>query len=59
MLIYYCATNYRALNVLNGQEKGGNVQVLKELQMRPETMPGVLNVLLDDRTGDFFSLNSV
>ncbi len=59
MLVYYCATNMRKLKVLNGKEKGGDVQGLKEIRMVEGSAQSrdECSAILDSKTGDFYLLS--
>ncbi len=59
MLVYYCATNYSPLHVINGQGKGSSldeIQKLSELQLRA-LQPN--DAFLDNVTGDYYLYKSV
>jgi len=62
MIVYYCATGYKDLNVINGNEKGTelerqNISNNKELEFQMNKYKGNRNnvVILDNTTGDYYA----
>ncbi len=55
MLAYFCATEYSDLKVINGEEKGGELQTIQDVDPS-QFGPG--DVFLDCETGDFYVPNS-
>lgn len=55
MLVYYCATNYKDIKVINGLEKGGLLDTIKNVDAK--ILPGLMDnqVFLDNQTGDFYN----
>jgi len=53
-LVYYCATGFADVQVINGQEKGGSLSTIKDVDAR--LLPGLEKnqVFLDNLTGDFY-----
>jgi hypothetical protein len=59
MLIYYCATSYEDIHVING---GGRGSILSEIEKIPPSAIDKLkskDVFLDKTTGDYYSFNIV
>lgn len=54
MLVYYCATNFAQLSVINGNERGGSLGSIADL---PQSIIHGLKkyeVFLDNLTGDYY-----
>ncbi len=59
MLAYYCATGYRRLNVMNGEEKGGELRTIKDITPARMAEVTLEDAFLDSVTGDFYTYKSV
>ena len=55
MLVYYCATSYADITVVNGNEKGGALSTLKDMPARILHTLDKSQVFLDNLTGDFYT----
>lgn len=55
MLVYYCATGFKDIEVINGKERGGTLASIKDIDAR--ILPGLSQnqVFLDNLTGDFYA----
>ncbi len=58
-LVYFCATGFAPIRVINGCGKGGNVAGIDRVLERQagQLHPG--EVFLDNVTGDFYAYNQV
>ena len=56
-LAYYCSTTFADIEVMNGGEKGGALQTIKDFDAKllPRLFPN--QVFLDNLTGDYYSYN--
>ena len=54
MLVYYCATNFNEIKVINNNQKGGTLNSIKDIDAR--ILPALERdeVFLDNLTGDFY-----
>ena len=59
MLIYFCATGYRNISIINGKERGSKLEFIKQIDEK--TLKQLLknNAFLDNETGDIYSYNEV
>jgi len=57
LLIYYCATNYEDLRVINGNGRGGPLEDINDIPL--DTIRGLRRneVFLDNTTGDYYIFN--
>ncbi len=53
-LVYYCATNFVDIEVINGNEKGGNLSTIKDINARNLPQLRKNQVFLDNLTGDYY-----
>lgn len=58
MLIFYCATNYKQLNVINGNGKGSSIKNINFTEFSSQDL-GPDDVILDNKTGDFYQFTQV
>ena len=56
MLVYYCATNYRNINVINESNNRRSLNTLKKIA---NLSMDSRNAIINNQTGDFFLINSV
>lgn len=54
-LIYFCATNFADIEVINGKEKGGSLNQIKEVHAKLLPQLDKNQVYLDNLTGDFYT----
>lgn len=59
MLVYYCATNYAFIQVINGKEKGGSLKDLKKIPPKLLDQVSANGALLDHQTGDYYLFDPV
>eukprot|EP00347_Sterkiella_histriomuscorum_P012234 403369376 len=54
MLVYFCATNFANLQVINNNEKGGSLQEINDVNAK--LLPTLTNnqIFLDNLTGDYY-----
>jgi len=52
MLIYFCATGYREMQVINGRERGSRLDYIKQID--PNSLRKN-HVFLDNTTGDIYT----
>ena len=57
MLVYYCSTGYREIEVLNGNERGGCVDSI--VKFNPKEIKLKHQVFLDNATGDVYEFSQV
>lgn len=55
MLVFYCATTFADINVINGNERGGTLSTIKEIDARILNNLETNQVFLDNLTGDYYS----
>jgi hypothetical protein len=55
MLVYYCATNFAEIKVINNNQKGGNLSSIKDVDARVLPSLEKHEVFLDNLTGDYYS----
>lgn len=55
MLIYFCATSFCDIKVINNNEKGGSLSSISEVDARILPTLSKREVFLDNLTGDFYS----
>eukprot|EP00347_Sterkiella_histriomuscorum_P002132 403369345 len=58
-LVYFCATNFLNLQVINGQEKGGPLTSIKEVDARFLDILNPEQVYLDNLTGDYYTYQAM
>ena len=56
MLIYFCATGYKNIDVINGHERGTRLDYIKNIDTQQIRKS---HAFLDNSTGDFYSLSQV
>lgn len=56
MLVYYCATSYRRMKVINDLSKSSDLSAVKSLR---SSTKDPCNVILNNETGDFYSFDPV
>lgn len=54
MLVYYCATNFAEINVINNNQKGGPLNLIKDIDARILPSLERNEVFLDNLTGDYY-----
>lgn len=59
MLIYFCATGYKNITVLNGNEKGADLDTIYSLTKENGSDFVSNDVFLDHTTGDFYLFKPV
>ena len=55
MIVYFCATNFAEIEVINGNEKGGCLQSIKDVPARSLPTLDKYQVFLDNLTGDYYT----
>lgn len=55
MLVYFCATNYADIDVINNDEKGGSLAKIKDVNAKMLPTLEKHQVYLDNLTGDYYS----
>ncbi len=54
MLIYFCATSFADINVINGNQKGGPLQSISQVEAKTLEQLKKQDVYLDNLTGDYY-----
>lgn len=54
-MVYYCATGYANINVINGKGKGGYLEEINYIDHKDIEYYGSSDVFLDFTTGDFYN----
>ena len=55
LLVYWCATNFASLKVINGGGKGSNLNEIHQLKLRKIQNLAKDEVFLDNATGDYYT----
>lgn len=54
MLVYFCATSFVDLNVINGNQKGGPLLSIAQVEAKTLATLNKNDVYLDNLTGDYY-----
>ena len=57
MLVYYCATGYKQMKVMNGNGRGGSLEEIYNYE--DLCNQGAKEVFLDNATGDYYVFKTV
>ena len=59
LLVYYCATGFNSMDVINGNERGSRLEYINDIPIDKIKKMHKSEVFLDNTTGDFYELSRV